>query len=387
MDLVEARRVAYELLSGADVSAERLCEIADRQQRASSELRAAALAAGGATLFGAGTLGRQALAEARRGGLPVKQVIDNRASPDGSQTLASVPVRPPAVIESNDVVFIAVGQGAAAIRKQLKTSFGVDGYGLDRLFHLLGQADLAPTGYVQELIANADRYPSLHRRLGDARSQETLLAVVTSRLLLDEKPLIDVRVQDHAQWFETPFFSPDPDHVFVDGGAFDGDTVRAFLLANGGPALEITAFEPDAALASAFASRYHDDPRIRIVAAGLSSDAGRARFAGTALTNGYVLDASAKDDGVEVPLTSVDLAVDRPISYLKLDVEGQEENALVGARRHLRADRPRLAIAVYHRPHDIWRLPELVDELLPGCRHFLRHYTETSFETVLYALP
>jgi hypothetical protein len=48
---------------------------------------------------------------------------------------------------------------------------------------------------------------------------------------------------------------------------------------------------------------------------------------------------------------------------------------------------PKLAVSVYHRPSDLWRIPQLVREL--GARYslFFRQHDGGVIETVLYAIP
>ena len=62
----------------------------------------------------------------------------------------------------------------------------------------------------------------------------------------------------------------------------------------------------------------------------------------------------AGHDAVEVQMTSVDETVREhglpSVDFIKLDVEGSEENALHGAVRSIAKYKPRLAISAYHKP-------------------------------------
>jgi hypothetical protein len=70
-----------------------------------------------------------------------------------------------------------------------------------------------------------------------------------------------------------------------------------------------------------------------------------------------------------------------------MDLEGWEIKALEGARQHIVADHPTLAIAVYHHPSDFWQIFEYVKNLRHDYNVFLRHYTEGWSETVMYFVP
>ena len=61
------------------------------------------------------------------------------------------------------------------------------------------------------------------------------------------------------------------------------------------------------------------------------------------------------------------------IDFIKYDVEGAERRALLGSRQILREDAPDLLLSLYHRPEDLFDLPLLLRELLPGgYRFYLR---------------
>lgn len=72
-------------------------------------------------------------------------------------------------------------------------------------------------------------------------------------------------------------------------------------------------------------------------------------------------------------------------SYITLDVEGHELEALKGAKRIIEEDRPDLAVCVYHSPCDIWEIPLYIEEQDLGYKLFLRNHRGFCMETVLYA--
>lgn len=74
-------------------------------------------------------------------------------------------------------------------------------------------------------------------------------------------------------------------------------------------------------------------------------------------------------------------------TYIKFDVEGAEPDALVGASRVIAEHAPILAVCLYHRQDDLWRLPAFVASLTDRYRFFLRRYCDDCWEQVLYAIP
>ena len=73
------------------------------------------------------------------------------------------------------------------------------------------------------------------------------------------------------------------------------------------------------------------------------------------------------------------------LDFIKMDIEGAEMHALIGAEKSIRRFCPKLAIAVYHRTQDLWEIPEWLDKLDLGYRFYLRHFTIHQEETVLFA--
>src|SRR4029077_1924515 len=103
-------------------------------------------------------------------------------------------------------------------------------------------------------------------------------------------------------------------------------------------------------------------------------------------------EASRIDDGRSTTVTAValdDVLVGWRPTFIKMDIEGSEVNALIGARTLIGSNRPSLAICVYHRPDDLWRIPLLVSSWreLEGYRYYLRAHAFDGFDTVLYANP
>jgi len=171
---------------------------------------------------------------------------------------------------------------------------------------------------------------------------------------------------------------------FLDCGGYIGDTTEQAVAHEG--ALEACAiFEPDSGNYAQMVRRM-DDLRDRIgerwlFPCAVSESAGISRFSqGTG--SGAL---SEQGDGV-VQMVSLDQAVpDFHPTYIKMDIEGAEPAALLGARQIICRDRPDLAVCVYHGVNHIWDIPLLLDSWGLGYRFFLRCYNSHTMETVLYA--
>lgn len=76
----------------------------------------------------------------------------------------------------------------------------------------------------------------------------------------------------------------------------------------------------------------------------------------------------------------------RCVTFIKMDIEGAEYNALLGAAETIKRYKPKLAICIYHKPSDRWELPMLILELNPSYRFYLDCYGVSGGEVVLYAI-
>jgi len=77
---------------------------------------------------------------------------------------------------------------------------------------------------------------------------------------------------------------------------------------------------------------------------------------------------------------------DENITFIKMDIEGAELNALKGAANIIARLRPKLAISVYHRPNHMIDIPLYLKSLIPDYKLYLRHYSIYPQETILYAI-
>jgi FkbM family methyltransferase len=223
--------------------------------------------------------------------------------------------------------------------------------------------------------------------LSDEESRQQFAAQLRWRMLLDFEGLPTPSPQD--QYFSTDIISFLSSEVFVDCGAFDGDTVRSFLKRRGSIFKKIVAFEPDThnfEKLLKFLSTLDKKTKSKIIALNCAVGAQRDKvhFDALGTAGSFVSDAGF----IEVDSISLDeKLVDDTTTFLKFDIEGAELDALVGAQHVIRRAKPIVAVCVCHRPDDLWMIPLYLHSLNRDYHIFFRAHGDEGLDLVCYAIP
>ncbi len=189
---------------------------------------------------------------------------------------------------------------------------------------------------------------------------------------------------EDVQYFDLPQLQLG-DEYFVDVGALDGETTKHFLEHfSGGHAY---VFEPSAAQYEAMKKELKVyGGATELFPYGLYDRNGTVRFSTCGYDAGSARVSKTGDTSIKVRRMD-DVLIGKRVTFIKMDIEGSELAALKGAEQIIRTQKPKLAICVYHKPEDIWEIPGLILDYVPEYRLYLRHYSITNTETVLYAIP
>jgi FkbM family methyltransferase len=330
-----------------------------------------------AGLYGLGFLGRWALPRLKARGVRLTACYDANMTLHG--TLAdSLPVLAPGQlkISAPEFVFITARHAVVPVSAAL-TDLGIQHVSYDA-WHVA--ADIAAFRRVHDKI------------LRDRRSQEVLRSVLMAMLTGDTRHCAAVFERD--QYFCLPQFCGGSGEIYVDAGAFVGDSVERFIWAHNGAFSKIYAFEPGPRQFAALQSRTKRlieewalaPASLSLVNAGLGEAEGSATAQSDSgqLTSLAIGGASAAL-GTTVGMVSLDgfLRSER-VTFLKADVEGMELALLKGARSMIQRDRPKISVCVYHYPADITEISNYLSGLVPDYQFALRHHSPQLMETVLY---
>lgn len=217
------------------------------------------------------------------------------------------------------------------------------------------------------------------RALMDAQGREEF----DRQMRLRTGDVSDQVIDPGLQYFPDDFFQLSRNEVFVDCGAYDGDTIAEFRCATSDHFAEIIAFEPDPQNFSALKSAVNSDERIR-----LHPYATGARRETVHFTIGGTSSRISSAGTCEVQVVTLDEALSGIApTYMKFDIEGSEPATLDGGRATIARHRPKMAVCLYHAPDHLWRIPLRLAELLPDSRFTLRTYSADGWECVCYCVP
>lgn len=342
----------------------------------------------GSYVYGAGGFGRKVAAALAGQGNRVVGFID--AFTDGSH-VAGLPCHKPEEIgdTAGAVLIVAVNNFKTPVEPVLAWARTA---GFAEILHVAELPDVVDSSLGQywqasrRLISDcAHKLAALDRLLADDRSHEILAALARYRItgLAEDHPPVD----RERQYFPADLPLGRAALNVIDCGAFPGDMLSAVKAA--GHRLENWyAFEPDPAnfsYLSRIAAQTGGFTSASLFPCGVGDRAGMMRFSDGAGDASRALEGGDTEDGLIVPIVRVDdvIHADR-VDLVKLDVEGFEASAIDGMAQLLDRHRPRLALAVYHKPTDLWDIAFKLDAKFPGGRYALRQHGYNGYDTVLY---
>ncbi len=236
------------------------------------------------------------------------------------------------------------------------------------------------------LYAHAEDVARAARLWADEESTAEYAAQIQLRAFGDPSGLSAPEVEE--SYVLPGVFQLGPEDVFLDCGAYDGDTIRN-LIDNHIQFGRIEAVEADThsfARLADFVSTLRPEfaNRIRLHQCAVGARRGTVRFDDTG-----GVDSKVSDEGrILIDMVPIDVMfATKRVSMIKMDIEGGEYDALIGAGQVIQRDRPILAICVYHFQEDIWRLPLLIRTLCPEYCMYLKAYRGDGIQTVVYAVP
>ena len=336
----------------------------------------------GIYIYGAGFVGSWAVSYLEKLGIPVIGFIDSDLKKQGC-IVSGKPVLglddPGA--RSAKVILIGSRHAVPSIENVLANSsaliMSVDAF----VVHQQGREEI-------------DRLEALFSN--DQQSLKTVQAILLSMLEGTTRPLSDFA--DNKPFFDKfGFFNRDGE-IFVDAGAYVGDSIERFLWSVNGVFKHIHAFEPGLTQYQAMTKRVDRliaewalvPEKISLINKGVSDAVRSVEIkSGSHLIQTRIDQMSAADGTEDSSVFVNTISLDEyfggdAFTFLKVDIEGSETAMLNGAINSIRKWRPRIALSVYHYPIDIFELPNKCFNLNPDYNFALSHHSSQLMDTVLY---
>jgi FkbM family methyltransferase len=223
--------------------------------------------------------------------------------------------------------------------------------------------------------------------MSDTNSEDVFLEIIRAHTTLEYN--IPVLSPGIMQYYDVSLPLAEKYNCFIDCGAFVGDTLEGFVKRYGAKRYftdYYIGFEPDLRFFPALLDTVN---RLRpyvgacvIIPAGVGSRNALSRFF---LTGPACSRINPHGEGTIQMLRLDDIVKNYDRTLIKMDIEGSETEALTGAKRLITESRPDMAISVYHNVSDVWRIPLMLNDWLPGYNFYLRNHYHMAMETVLYA--
>jgi FkbM family methyltransferase len=344
-------------------------------------------------LFGAGWLGKLTLHGLRKAGLEPLGFSDNNSALWGKKVDGMLVLPPDEAIRlyGNKACFIVTIYNGTPVRKQLKGLFCQRVIPFPCLFWKYSDIFVPWSGIdlPHRILDEKEDIRKGYGVLADDTSRREFCEQLRWRVLLDYACL-----SPYDNCLDTYFpsmIAPSDREIYVDCGAFDGDSIRSFLSHRNSMFDHIYALEPDRSNFSSLQkyvaglpSRIRD--KITIYRCAAASKNGITGFENLDSAGSRV---SQDSETTQVDCRRLDnLLVDVRPTYVKMDIEGAEMDAILGSSGLLEDAAPVVfSVCVYHRCDHLWRIPSLIHSMAPNHKMFLRRYAEECWEMVCYAVP
>lgn len=233
---------------------------------------------------------------------------------------------------------------------------------------------------------NKNRVEAVMNLLADDKSRAVLGGVLEYRM--HKTPITKELYSENDQYFVEGVIDFADGEIFVDGGAYTGDTIQQFIdtaRKKRKKIHRIVSFEPDDENWKILTKFYGKRKRIKLIKKGLS-DGSKTLFFASKDAGAKIVD-SVEEADTQIEVIDIDSVPEcHDATWIKMDIEGAEWDAIHGAKETIIRNHPKLTICIYHSDEDMLRLAEYIHDLVPEYKLYVRHHSKREVETVLYAV-
>lgn len=231
-----------------------------------------------------------------------------------------------------------------------------------------------------------DDFIFLYEHLEDYRSKKVLYAILNNWYDFDFQTLGSCQERNYSHYFDLDVIDTNNEEVFVDLGAYTGDTILDYFKQYGANQYKkIYCYEITENSFEVLKNHLSNYPNISFRRKAVTDQKGTLSFQKSVVDDSANMVLESGEETIEA--TTLDEDIQETITMIKMDIEGSEEKAILGAKRHITEEHPKLLISVYHNHEDIWKIPKMLKEMWDGYHFRLRYYGNHIFPTeiVLFA--
>lgn len=238
------------------------------------------------------------------------------------------------------------------------------------------------------VMENLDSFDEIYNYLADEKSKNIFLNLIKSKIFLDGSYIEDTYDENEYQYFEKDIIKLTDDEIFIDGGAYVGDTLEIFLKLVNNKYKKYIAFDADNSNLSKLIDFVNkkDIKNIKCYNYALW-DKDETLYFNSNKNSSKVFESNDKGE-IKIEATSIDKILGKDkATFIKMDIEGAEQRALIGAKETIKKYHPKLAICIYHNFEDYYKIPQIIKNIDSTYKFYVRHYLyKLSHEVILYAI-
>lgn len=249
------------------------------------------------------------------------------------------------------------------------------------IHHASGGFEVDPQKIIREegeLINNA------FKLLGDSESREVFLTLLDTYITHNPKRVPKRPI--YEQYFPLELYDKSQYAGFINCGAYIGDSIKN-LIEQVGKVERAVCIEPDPKSYEALVefcnlNKNKIANEIILLPLALGKKYETIKFKSDL---GLCSELSNTSEGLSIQSTRLsDLLPSFPATFISMDLEGAETEALDGSMDLITKFSPAMGISIYHRITDLWRILLKIHNLNLGYKFFIRNYTGFTYETILY---
>lgn len=304
-------------------------------------------------------------------------VCDKNPNKWGTMVDGRICLSPKQLAELSSVVVIVTVGDYRTVQKELD-DMKIENYFLGDIFLNIYDEKYSAEKFMEwksQMIDTIDVF-------ADDISKEVYVNTICNRIAPQYAKKTFHDMEQSGEYFDTGLLEINDNESFVDVGAFDGDSIVKFLRKTNGKYNKIYAFELDPfnyeKLCKDFST--HNYKNMNVYNYGISNKSNKIKIVQSG--TGSRIDNNGQ---VEVELLPLDEIIHNEITFLKMDIEGEEIKGIEGAKELIAKYKPKLAISVYHKLNHLWEIPLMLKKMCPQYKFYLRHHTAIVWDTDCYA--